>query len=155
MWKWSQPINENVFPVTSLPMGILPDTLNCGLRLCWECRERLPRHRLKRKPLVSNLDIHHGTCVPHAPSWMSGSLTRDGGDNVPGILGACTTRNFTYLARDPFSKDHRQKKPRITVCLFKQTYLIVDRLGQWNLFYGARISSVPHIFHNELYTVPT
>ena len=30
---------------------------------------------------------------------MSGSLSRGGGENVPGIPGACATRNFTYLAR--------------------------------------------------------
>ena len=26
---------------------------------------------------------------------------RGGGENVPGIPGACTTRNFTYVVRDP------------------------------------------------------
>ena len=30
-----------------------------------ECRERFPRHRLKRKPLVSDPGMHHGTCVTH------------------------------------------------------------------------------------------
>ena len=60
-----------------------------------------PRHRLQRKPLVSDPDMHHGTCVTHVPWCMSGSLTRSGGENVPGIPGACVTRNFTYLARGP------------------------------------------------------
>ena len=32
---------------------------------------------------------------------MSGSLTSGGGENVPGIPGTCTTRNFTYLVRGP------------------------------------------------------
>ena len=50
----------------------------------WECRERFPRHRLQRKPLVSDPGMHHGTCVTHVPWCMSGSLTRDGGENVPG-----------------------------------------------------------------------
>ena len=27
------------------PMGLLPDTQNCGLRMSRECRERFPRHR--------------------------------------------------------------------------------------------------------------
>ena len=44
--------------------------------------------------------MHHGTCVTHVPWCMSGSLTRGGGENVPGISGAYATRNFTYLARD-------------------------------------------------------
>ena len=61
-----------------------------------------PSHRLHRKPLVSDLDMHHGTCVTHVPWCMSGSLTRGGGENVPGIPGACTNLNFTYLARRPW-----------------------------------------------------
>ena len=35
-------------------MGLLPDTENCWLRMRRECRERFPRHRLQRKPLVSD-----------------------------------------------------------------------------------------------------
>ena len=34
---------------------------------------------------------------------MPGSLTRGGGENVPGIPGECATRNFTYLIRGPLS----------------------------------------------------
>ena len=65
----------------------------------WECRERFPRHRLQRKPLVSDLGMHH------MPWGMSGSLTLDDGENVPGIPDACATRNFTYLARGPFQEN--------------------------------------------------
>ena len=65
-----------------------------------ECRERFPR--LQRKPLVGDPGMHHGTCVPHLPWCMSGSLTGGGGGNVPGIPDACTTRKFTYLARGPW-----------------------------------------------------
>ena len=66
-----------------------------------ECRERFPRHRFQRKPLVSDPGMHHGTCVSHVPWCISGSLTRCSGENVPGIPGAYATRNFTYLARCP------------------------------------------------------
>ena len=48
-----------------------------------------PRRRLKRKPLVSDPGMHHGTCVTHVPWCMSGSLTCGDGENVPGIPGAC------------------------------------------------------------------
>ena len=65
----------------------------------WECRERFPRHILQGKPLVSDPGMHHGTCVTHVPWCISGSPTRGGGENVPGVPGACATRNFTYLAR--------------------------------------------------------
>ena len=61
-----------------------------------------PHRRLQRKPLVSDPGIHHGTCVTHVPWFMSGSLIRSGGGNVPGIPGACATRNFTYRARGPW-----------------------------------------------------
>ena len=48
-----------------------------------------PRRRLQRKPLVGDPGMHHGTCVTHVSWCMSGSLTRTGGENVPGIPGAC------------------------------------------------------------------
>ena len=48
-----------------------------------------PTRRLQRKPLVNDPDMHHGTCVTHVPWCMSGSLTCGGGENVPGIPGAC------------------------------------------------------------------
>ena len=76
-------------------MGLLPDKKNCGLCMHQECRERFFRHQLQRKPLVSDPGIHH------MPWCMSGSLTRGGGENVPGNPGACATRDFTYLARGP------------------------------------------------------
>ena len=70
-----------------------------------ECRKRFPRHRLQRKPLVSDPGMHHGTCVTHVPWCMSGSLTRGGGDNVPGTSSACATCDFTYLARSPWARN--------------------------------------------------
>ena len=79
-------------------MGPLP---YCGLRMSWEFRERFPRHRFQRKPLVSDPGMHHGTGISHVPWCMSGSLTRGGGENGPGIPGACVTRNFAYLVRGP------------------------------------------------------
>ena len=44
-------------------MGLLPDTHNCGLRMSRECLKRFSRHRLRRQPLDSDPDMHHGTCV--------------------------------------------------------------------------------------------
>ena len=58
-----------------------------------------PRHRRQRKPLVSDPGMH----LTHVPWCMSGSVTRDGGENVPGIPGACPARNFAYLVRGPFT----------------------------------------------------
>ena len=55
---------------------------------------------------VIDTDMHHGTCMTHVPWCMPGSLSNGFlwsrcGENVPGIPGACTTRNFAYLARGP------------------------------------------------------
>ena len=71
---------------------LLPDTYNCGLRMRRECWERFPRRRIQRKPLVSDPGMHHDTRITHVPWCMPGSPTRCGGENVPGIPGACTTR---------------------------------------------------------------
>ena len=97
----------------SLAMDLLPDTQNCGLRMPQECRERFPRRRIQRKQLVSDPGRHHGTCVTHVPWCMSGSLTRDGGEIVPGILGACATRNFAYLVRGPWLPTNQTREPSI------------------------------------------
>ena len=82
-------------------MDLLPDTENWGLRMHRECREPFICHQLQNKPLISDPGMHHGTCVTDVPWCMSGSLTHGGGENVPGIPGACTTHNFPYLLRGP------------------------------------------------------
>ena len=51
-----------------------------------------------RRSLVSDPGMHHSTCVTHVPWCMSRSLTRGSGKNVPGIPGACATRNFTFTS---------------------------------------------------------
>ena len=68
-----------------------------------QCWELFLCHRLQRKPLVSDRNIHHSTCVTHVPWCMSGSLTDGGGENVPAISGECATRNFAYLVRGPLA----------------------------------------------------
>ena len=84
-----------------LSMGLLPDTQNCGLRMRRECRERFPRHRLPRKPLVSDFGMHHGTCMTHMPWCMSGSLTPAEAGDVSGIPGWCATWNFCVSGKRP------------------------------------------------------
>ena len=90
----------------NLRHGPLTRYVNCRLRVRRECRERFPRHRLQSKPLVIDPGMHHGTCVTHVPWCMSGSITRGGGENVPSIPGACTTRNFAYLVRGPWLSNY-------------------------------------------------
>ena len=59
-------------------------------------------------PRLSDLDMHHGTCMTHVPWCMPGSLTSGilwsrWRGNVPGIPSACATHDFTYLVRDPYT----------------------------------------------------
>ena len=44
-----------------------------------QCRERFSRHQLQSKPLVSDLGMHHGSCVTHVSYCLSESLTAEGG----------------------------------------------------------------------------
>ena len=77
-----------------------PLTRYVKLQICRECQERFPLDRQK-KSLVSDPGMHHGTCLTPVSWCMPGSLTRGGGENVPGNPGTCATTNFTYLARGP------------------------------------------------------
>ena len=69
-------------------------------------------------PRVSDPDMHHGTCVTRVPWCMPGLLTSgflwSQWENVPGIPGACVTRNFTYPVRGPWK--HMRKWFCFTVC---------------------------------------
>ena len=58
-------------------------------------------------PQVGDSDMHHGKCVTHVSLYTPGPLiigflSSRGGENVPGISGACATRNFTYLIKGPW-----------------------------------------------------
>ena len=64
-------------PISINGMGLLPDTkTNAG---CAGAGNVFSRHcffRHQRKPLVSDPDMLHSTCVTHVPWCMSWSLTR-------------------------------------------------------------------------------
>ena len=77
------------------------------------------RHRLQSKPLFSDPGMHHGTWVTHVPWCMSRSLTHSDGENVPGIPGACATRNFTYLASGPCNEKLNAFMVNNTLLAFK------------------------------------
>ena len=89
-------------------MGFLADMLNWGggggggggVRMCRECWECFPHHRLQRKPLVSDPGM---PCVTHVLWCILGSLACSGRENVASIPGACTTCNFAYLVRGPLN----------------------------------------------------
>ena len=104
-----------------------------------ECRERFPRHSRQRKPLVSDPGMHHGTCVTHVPWCMLGSSTSGGRENVPGIPGACATRNLTYLVRGPLHEplvtDFREASGKLPWRHWWPTSLIRPRCVNVMAFY--------------------
>ena len=123
-------------------MGLLPDSNIAGCACAGNAGNVFPCHRLQRKPLVSDPDMHHGTCVTHVPWCMSGSLTRDDGENVPGIPGACATRNFTYLVRGPWKE-----------WIFVYQAYGRDRV-RWTWFLTTDYNYFPFGSENELNLVP-
>ena len=79
-------------------------------------------------PRVSDPDMHHGKCVTHVPwhtpgSLISGFLWSRCGENVPSTLGACATRNLTYLVRGPPSACYQQ--PQMMCCFFVCVFCFV------------------------------
>ena len=74
-----------------------------------------PHRRLQRKPLVSDPGMHHGTCVTHVPWCMSGSRTRGGGENVPGIPGACAHAILRIL-QEALGTTHLHNTKSVTLC---------------------------------------
>ena len=74
---------------------------NAGNVLRQQCLERVSRHWLQTELLVRDPGMHHDTCFTYVPWCISGSLTCGDGRNVPGIPGACITRNFVFMVRGP------------------------------------------------------
>ena len=64
-----------------------------------ECRERFPRRRGLAIPTCITARASRDACRDRYPVV---SFEIGGGENVPGIPGACATRNFTYLVRGPY-----------------------------------------------------
>ena len=112
-----------------------------------KCRERFLHYRLQRRPLVSNPGMHHGTCVTHVTWCMPGTLTHDGGGNVPGIPGACATRNFAYLVRGPWLYRCLPRKG-----VGKRLRFIMPRVYPFSMTFTA-VGTINHEHHYSLYVL--
>ena len=110
-WHW-------YFSVCQLKSPLKKVSLSAANSVVWECgpiaryvklrTAHVPR-MFSPPPRLSNPGMHHGTCVMHTSWCMPGSLTSGSfwsrwRAKRPGISGACTTRNFAYLARGPLTK---------------------------------------------------
>ena len=84
-----------------------------------------PSVDFQRKPPVSDPGKHHGTCVTHVPWCMSGPLTCGCRENVPGIPQRMRTRNFTYLARGPYTGSHQNMNILLSCKIWTTNFAIV------------------------------
>ena len=105
-------------------MGLLPDTYTAGCACAGNAGNISPRRWLQRKPLVSDSDMHHGTCVTHVPWGMSGSLNRGGGENVPGIPGACAPAILRI-----WEEAHRPSLPPLVFHLITFIFWYLNQTG--------------------------
>ena len=87
-------------------MGLLPDTQNCGCACAGNAGNVFPVTAGKRSRHASR-HVRHARAVMHAgiANWRF-PFKSAAGENVPGIPGACATRNFAYLARGPWTRNH-------------------------------------------------
>ena len=87
--------------------------------------------------------MHHGTCVTHVPWCMSGSLTCGGGENVPGIPGACAPAILRIWQEAHGFQDHLH-----IVCLlnrlFRRTWKAPSKLHVTSICKGCPVD-YPHI----------
>ena len=82
-------------------MGLLPNTSNCGCACVGNAGNVFPATAGKQSRHASR-HVRDGRAVMHARIANSRFLLNSAaGENVPGIPGACATRNFTYLVRGP------------------------------------------------------
>ena len=86
-----------------LHMDLLPNTLNSGLRMRRECRERFPCQLTLAIPTCITARAWHTCRDAWQDRQLAVSFEVSGGENVPGIPGACATHNFTYLAWGPLA----------------------------------------------------
>ena len=100
-----------------------------------------PRRRIQRKTRVSDPGMHHGTCVTHVPWCMSGLLTRGGGENVPGIPGACAPAILRIW----------QEAHGVLLCSAGDSFTKRDWLSQHRL-YGMDKKLHPHIIVGYIYS---
>ena len=113
-------------------MGLLPDTQNCGLRMCRECRERFPpppnlKETDSERSRHASRHVRHARAVMHVgiayPRWR-GKRSRHSRR-----MRIC---NFAYLVRGPWVRSHlKLSTPAIVSPMFLEWWL-------WEYEYFAR-----------------
>ena len=141
--------------VTSLQWASYQISKIAGCACAGNAGNVFPRRRFQRKPLVSDLGMHHGTCVTHVPWCMSGSLACGDGDNVPGIPGACAPASLHIWqeAHDGYYSDYslfpiHHYWIKQGICVIKATvyhYSIDQSTVDWSSDYPLTHSLIHHV----------
>ena len=74
---------------------------SCGLYMRRECRERFPLNRGLEIPTWITAHAWRTCRVACRDRYLAVSFEVGDRENVPGIPGVCTTRNFMHLVRGP------------------------------------------------------
>ena len=124
-----------------------------------ECRERFSRHRLQRKPPVSDPGMHHGTCVTHVPWCVSGSLTRGGGEKRSRHSRCMRNPQFYVSGKRPMArKPYPQSSYFVTCCKLRPMEYVSNQLAGPRVGVTKPISSVPLFFqtfqHCQVHWLP-
>ena len=138
-------------------MGILPDAYNCGLRMCWECRDCFPRHRAVMHVGIANRHwrgkrswdsrrMHNTQFYVSDKRPMLGLLRYQGRFSIH-WLRSCENENFKPMGEYIQQSVLMSLEIRYVAWLVhkvKARYRIHRRfLNQWNLFafmWGISIS---------------
>ena len=136
--------------------GPLTRYVTLRVALLRECRERFPRHRgLALETCITAWSTCRDAC---GDRWLSDSFEVGGGENVPGIPSACTTRNFRYLIRGSYAviRIRTQVSQRLIVTFKAKT--INDNILLYSVWFGYVKETLPYIlrgyihFHMCIYT---
>ena len=104
-------------------LGFLPDTLNWGLRMHRECRERFPPPPTS-KETSSQRSLHASRHVRHARAVMHVGITYPRWRGKPSRHSRrMRTRNFTHLVKGPWWDDAVQVR-----FVYNDTQLLLIRM---------------------------
>ena len=124
-------------------MGLLPNTPNCWCACAGNAGNVFPTTVVKQSRHASR-HVRHARAVMHAGIANSRfPLNSAVGENVPGIPGACTTRNFAHLVRGPFHKCEKEQ-----VVIISAPLVLVLHVG-WTLQYLCRSTDVSSDGHQQ------
>ena len=99
-----------------------------------------PRRRFKRKPLVSDPGMHHGTCVTHVPWCMSGSLACGDRKTFP-AFPAHAHPQFCVSGKSPMDKllyPHKRCNYPLMPCHPRRSSKTINECSTWMSNYDPR-----------------